>query len=79
VRDALADVLLPSDVPDDVAFRVGTVTADATPGPVEVSVGGADGMSAAYLASYTPVETDTVLILQTKADLIILGAITSGG
>ncbi len=76
MRDALADVLLPADATDALALRVGTVTDDS---PVEVNIGGVDGLTAAHLASYTPVIADVVLVAQTKTDLIILGKITTGG
>ena len=76
MKDALADALLPADAADTLTLRVGTVTDDS---PVEVNLGGQDGLSSAYLASYTPVISDVVLVLQTKTDLIILGLITSGG
>ena len=76
MKDALAQALLPVDAADQLVARVGIVTDNS---PCEVNVAGQDGLSAAHLASYTPVVDDVVLILQTKTDLIILGLITSGG
>ena len=76
MKDTLSDALLPPDSGDNFVFRVGTVSNDS---PIEVTIAGADALSAAYLDSYTPTIDDVVLILQSKSDLIILGQIESGG
>jgi hypothetical protein len=76
VKDPIADVLLPEDTPDDGEMRVGTVTDNS---PVEVTIAGGTGLSAAYCARYTPAINDVVLVWQTKTDLIIIDQINSGG
>lgn len=76
MSDPLADVLLPSDKAEAAAFRVGTISDDS---PVEVDIGGATGLNASYLNTYTPVIGHNVLVLQTDTDLIIFGRILSGG
>lgn len=80
MRDPLAAVLLPADTPDNTDGRVATVTS-AT--PVEVTIAGGTGLSAAYIIPYTlanpPAVDDQVYLIQTKTDLIIIGKIMSGG
>jgi hypothetical protein len=76
VKDYLADVLLPSDKPESVAFRVGTISATS---PVGVDIGGETGLNASYLNTYTPTNGHVVLVLATDIDLVILGRIISGG
>ena len=56
--------------------RVGTVSGTS---PLEVTLAGVSGLSAARLSGYTPAVNDLVLILQLEPDLIILGKIISGG
>lgn len=62
--------------PQTQIMRVGTVTSTS---PLEVTLAGGTTLSAARLAAYTATLSDTVLILQTETDLIILGKIISGG
>ena len=76
MSDALAKILLGSDVDDALKLRVGTVSGTA---PVEVTLLGQSGLTASHLASYTPATSDLVAILQNNTDLLILGSIVSGG
>jgi hypothetical protein len=77
VRDPIVDAIrdLLAKIPTD-RHRVGKITSTS---PLEVSLGGATGLSASRLASYTPTLGDLVLILQTDTDLVIKGKLVSGG
>lgn len=78
-RNPLVKALQRPDKADRQVFRVGIVTKTiVSGGSVEVSIGGATGLSAAYLAHYTPNIGDTVSILQTDSDLCIFGLIHTG-
>lgn len=77
MRSPLADALRGyRDVVLPTRARVGVVTSTS---PLEVSLAGQSGLSAARINGYTPVLSDTVLVLQLEPDLIILGLIISGG
>lgn len=69
--DALARLLKPS--PDTVRLRAATIQSSAL-GLAVVSLAGQSVTDVPYLASYTPVVGNTVLMLQTgKGQFLILG------
>jgi len=75
MRTPLSDAILGAgNGGNPTRARVGTVSSTS---PVEVTLAGQSGLSAATLSGYTPVVNDTVLILQLEPDLIILGKIIS--
>jgi hypothetical protein len=76
MRDELAGVFFPTDTDESYTFREGVVSSDR---PTEVDMAGTSGLSASYLDSYSPVIGDPVLIMQTKASLLILGKVNTGG
>ena len=76
MSNPLADAIRGRDVTIPTHARVGVVTSAS---PLEVSLAGGTGLSAARINGYTPSIGDTVLILQLEPDLIILGLIISGG
>jgi hypothetical protein len=76
MRDVLADAFLPGDTQDTLRVREGSVTSDD---PLEVSLAGQDGLSAARVQNYTPIIGDTVLILQTGTSLIVIDQLAFGG
>lgn len=60
-----------------ITLRVGTVTDDT---PVEVNIGGVDGIPASRCVGYVPIIGHTVLIAQQDNDsVIIIDRIVSGG
>lgn len=75
MKDYLADVLLPSDKDIQWTPTVGNVSGTA---PVEVTLSGQSGLSASYLASYTPNVNDLVLTLVNDTDIVILGKLHGG-
>lgn len=76
MRDDLADAVRQIVASLPRLVRVGTVTSTS---PLEVNLAGQTGLSASRNSNYTPTLSDTVLVLQTETDLIIICKITSGG
>lgn len=76
MKNPLADALLGGGHIPPTRARVGTVSGTS---PLEVTLAGQTGLSAARANTYTPVLNDTVLVLQLEPDLIVMCSIISGG
>ena len=68
----------PSQIEDKSTMRLATVTATPGGGVCTIQLGGngVDVAEVKYVTSYTPVISDTVVVMKTGPDLVIIGKLS---